>query len=115
VRDALEVEHTKSGRVRRVPVPDPALRAEIRGHVGRLVPYAEGSPGSFNRTVKRRSGVAGFHVHQLRHTFACWYLERGGQLAALQAILGHASILTTMRYAALLDEMVQRDAQRNWA
>jgi site-specific recombinase XerD len=51
--------------------------------------------------------VKGFHVHRLRHTFACRYLERGGQLSALKEILGHASIRTTERYAKLLQKAVQ--------
>ena len=106
-----EVSHTKSKRVRRVPLPPDLLR-EVRGKVGRLVPYAVGSPGSFASKVRRLSGVAGFHVHQLRHTFACQWLERGGSLAALQQVLGHASIVTTQRYARLTDEAVMREAAR---
>jgi len=35
--------------------------------VGRLVPYAVGSPGSFAGQVRRLSGIEGFHVHQMRH------------------------------------------------
>ena len=81
-------------------------------HVGRLVPSAVGSPGSFASAVRRLSGVEGFHVHRMRHTFACQWLERGGSLAALQQVLGHASIVTTQRYARLTDEAVMREAAR---
>ena len=107
----LEVAHTKSRRVRRVPL-SAELLVEIRGRVGRLVPYATGSPGSFAIRVRRLTGIEGFHVHQLRHTFACQWLERGGSLAALQQVLGHASITTTQRYARLSDEAVMREAHR---
>jgi len=96
----------------RAPVTDDALAAEVRGRVGRLVPFSTKSTGSFNRAVCRQSGVKGFHVHRLRHTFACRYLERAGQLAALKEVLGHASIRTTERYAKLLLTHVQRDAKR---
>src|SRR5262249_37893753 len=96
----LVVSQTKSGRVRRVPL-SPDLLALVRLRVGRLVPYAEKSPGSFNKTVRNLSGVQRFHVHQLRHTFACKWLEKGGSLAALQEIVGHASIVTTQRYARI--------------
>ncbi len=108
---ALVVSQTKSGRMRRVPLP-PELLAEIRGRVGRLVPYAAHSPGSFAERVRRLTGVEGFHVHQMRHTFACLWIERGGSLAALQQILGHASVVTTQRYARLSDEAVMREAAR---
>lgn len=109
--DMLVVSQTKSGRVRRIPLP-PELLREIRGRVGRLVPYAEGSPGSFAKAVRRETGIEGFHVHQLRHTFACQWIERGGSLAALQQILGHASVVTTQRYARLSDDAVRREADR---
>jgi integrase len=107
----LEVSHTKSKRVRRVPL-SPELAAELRGRVGRLVQYATGSPGSFAMRVRRLTGIEGFHVHQMRHTFACQWLERGGSLAALQQVLGHMSITTTQRYAKLSDEAVMREAAR---
>jgi integrase len=107
----LEVSNTKSKRVRRVPMP-PDLIEEVRGHVGKLVPFAAGSHGSFAEKVRRLSGVEGFHVHQMRHTFACQWAERGGNLAALQQALGHASIETTQRYARLSDEAVMREAAR---
>ena len=62
--------------------------------------------------MRRATGLAGFHVHQMRHTFACQWLVRGGTLAALQQLLGHVSIVTTQRYAKLSDEAVMREAQR---
>ena len=80
--------------------------------MGRLVGYSWKSPGSFAQAVRRASGVTGFHVHQLRHAFACQWIERGGSLAALQQILGHATIVTTKRYARLSDDAVRREALR---
>jgi integrase len=106
----LLVHHTKTAKLRRVPVA-PALRHEISTRRGRLVPYAEASPGTFSRFVRLHSRVTRFHVHQLRHTFACRWLERGGSLAALQHILGHGSVVTTQRYARLSDDHVRREAE----
>jgi integrase len=110
-RGFLVIHNTKSRRVRRVPL-DPGLLAEVSGRVGRLVGFSVLAPGSFSKAVRGRTGIEGFHAHQMRHTFACQWLERGGSLAALQQILGHASIETTQRYAKLTDEVVMREAQR---
>jgi integrase len=105
----LVVHHTKSGKLRRVPLA-PELLAEVRQRVGRLVPMRNST--GFTRQVRRYSGVRRFHPHQLRHTFACRWLERGGNLAALQLILGHSSIVTTQRYARLTDDHVRAEAER---
>lgn len=105
----LVVSQTRSGRIRRVPLA-PALLREVRALVGRLVAFAECSPGSFAKGVRRETEIEGFHVHQMRHTFACQWIERGVSLAALQQILGHASVVTTQRYARLSDDAVRREA-----
>ena len=52
----LEVAHTKSRRVRRVPL-SAELLTELRGHIGRLVPYATGSPGSFATRVLGHASI----------------------------------------------------------
>jgi integrase len=105
----LVVHHTKSWKVRRVPLTQ-ALWSELRVRVGRFVPLIDA--WSFAAQVRRHSGVARFHAHQLRHTFACRWLERGGSLAALQQMLGHSSIVTTQRYARISDDMVRREVER---
>jgi integrase len=105
----LVVHQTKSGRVRRVPLA-PELLAELRGRVGRLIPLRNAD--GLAKQVRRRSGLIGFHAHQLRHSFACRWLEAGGSLAALQEILGHASIVTTQRYGRLGEVHVQAEARR---
>lgn len=105
----LVVSLTKSGKVRRVPLPL-ELRDELRFRVGRLVPLTNAD--GLNLQVRKRAGIPGFHIHQLRHSFACRWLEAGGSLAALQEILGHASIVTTQRYARLGEAHVQAEAAR---
>jgi len=105
----LVVSRTKSGKMRRVPL-SPEFLSELRLRVGRLVPMRNST--GFTRQVRRYSGVKKFHPHQLRHTFACRWIERGGNLAALQVILGHSSIVTTQRYARLTDEHVRAEAER---
>ncbi len=105
----LVVSETKSRKVRRVPLA-PEFRRELRLRVGKLVPFE--NSGDFNRHVRKLSGLERFHVHQTRHTAACLWLERGGSLAALQQILGHASVVTTQRYARLSDEHVRAESER---
>jgi len=102
----LTVHQTKSGKVRRVPLD----RELVQGRVGLLSPFRSGS--SFQRTVRKKSGVARFHAHQLRHTMACRWLEAGGSLAALQEMLGHSTILVTQRYARLNEAHVRAEAVR---
>jgi integrase/recombinase XerC/integrase/recombinase XerD len=108
---AVVVSKTKSGKVRRVPLPS-GLLAEIRTRIGPLVPFPEGNPGGFARAIRRASGIEDFHVHRCRHTFAYRWLADQGSLATLQELLGHADISTTMRYAKVDQDLVEREARR---
>jgi integrase len=105
----LVVSHTKGRRVRWIPLPS-ELREEFARHANPIVPLS--APGYYARRCRRETGLARFHAHQMRHTFACRWLESGGSLAALQELLGHRSIETTQRYGRLASDMVRRECER---
>jgi site-specific recombinase XerC len=52
-------------------------------------------------TILESAGIEDFRFHDLRHTFASWYLMNGGDLYELAKILGHSNIKMTERYAKL--------------
>lgn len=48
-----------------------------------------------------RAKLGHVRIHDLRHTYASWLLQKGRSLAEVGELLGHASPLTTQRYARL--------------
>lgn len=51
--------------------------------------------------ICKKAGLRKITVHTLRHTFASHLAMAGAPLQAIQGLLGHADIQTTMRYAHL--------------
>lgn len=79
--------------------------------VGRLAPYATGSPGSFATQVRKLTGVEGLHVHQMRHTFAGKWLERSRMMRGTVRI----TTVTSERGCPKMKRMVAIVIAAAWA
>lgn len=99
IRDRVTFVDTKNGKNRTVPISDELFK-QITGNKRRvLFPDVD-----YVNVVKQLKSVApdlpkGQAVHVLRHTFASYFMMNGGNILALQKILGHANIVQTMVYA----------------
>lgn len=68
------------------------------GHAG--CPFGRGGMQGLIRRLKSATGIDDVRLsaHTFRHTFACMYLEEGGDLFSLSRELGHSSVKTTEKY-----------------
>ncbi len=102
----IHYHETKSKKSRSVPVTEQLYQRVL----------ARLKQGVFNdsySTFTRRlyeSGInlpEGQKTHVLRHTFASHYMMNGGNILALQKILGHSSLNMTMKYSHLAPDYLR--------
>ena len=116
LRGIITVAMSKSGRSRKIPISG-AVAVALGGvpRRGEFVFWNEETKThlkdvktAFRATCARAKknpedekdpGITGVRFHDLRHTFASWYIEKGGDLVSLSKTLGHSSIQMTMKYA----------------
>ena len=108
----------KGGKMRYAPMT-PELAGELRRYpavIGEdriFPPKADATSGrqrlegSFDDLLERAK-IEDFRFHDLRHSFASWYMMNGGDLYELAKILGHSNIKMTERYAKLARTHIAR-------
>ncbi len=104
---------TKSGRRREVPMRQELydVVAALQGdHTGRVWPTGDIRTAFENAVTEAK--LDDFHFHDLRHSFASWYIMGGGNPVALQRILGHADRKMTDRYTHLAPDHLRAEMLR---
>lgn len=132
--DLILIPDSKNGEPRYVPM-DSALRSLLTNYPCRpntefIFTNANGDRLRNIRTgfknARARAGLNDLRFHDLRHSFASFWVSDGGNLYLLQNMLGHKTITMTQRYAHIapeyrskaidrLDSIWNRPAQRETA
>lgn len=116
----FKAEITKTRRGRIVPIQPRTARlirellaevSEFESEYIFLANYGEPlQPNHFRKQLKRYAKQAGItknvHPHLIRHSAATMYLEGGGNLRYLQALLGHVDQRMTARYTHLSKQSI---------
>jgi hypothetical protein len=113
VRDALLDYLNTSGRLADMPPDSPLWTRHDRA--GK--PGAKLSSHAISKNFKRYAkdaGINGFHLHQIRHTFARIVAEESGSLIETQEALGHKNLSTTRVYVQRIGVKKDNCSDRHW-
>ncbi|MGO9291333.1 MAG: tyrosine-type recombinase/integrase [Polyangia bacterium] len=114
----------KSGKPRAVPM-NPVLLPILRqwrndcpaSDEALVFPTARGYMRQKDRDYGFKAALTGAECHPvgfhgLRHTFASHFMMSGGNILALQKLLGHSSVAVTMKYAHLAPDFMRDEIGR---
>lgn len=115
---------TKGKRPRAVPLVGQAyaVLAQLALRRDPAVPWVfPGRDGRAPRTMeaawqvaRRSAGLADFHFHDLRHTYASYLAMAGASLRDIAELLGHRKLEMVMRYAHLTQTHTRGIVERMW-
>lgn len=107
--EEITVLYSKNGRQRKIPINEvllSVLQTLKKGKGSSELVFAFKGSDHPIRSFKtawlnalRRANIDRYRFHDLRHTFASNLVAAGVDLVRVKELLGHQSILTTMRYA----------------
>ena len=106
---------TKSNKIRYIPIAQDLFKTlnKRKKNKGFIFSNPDYRPFSHQKCYKalkalcRRNGFRKFTWHTLRHSFASHLAQNGISIQAIQKLLGHSDIVTTMRYAHLSPSTLQ--------
>ncbi len=107
----------KGGRRRVIPISTRArfYLTECFSNGQQRFPLANRTIQKYVKVIADRARIRKkVSPHVLRHTFAVRYLHKGGNIRALQDILGHSSLITTDMYLNYSGQRVIEDFNRVW-
>ena len=61
--------------------------------------------------IRKQAGLTEFRLHDLRHSFASFLVNKGVSIYVVQGLLGHANVRATQRYAHLANETLSDAAE----
>ncbi|UCF70700.1 MAG: site-specific integrase, partial [candidate division WOR-3 bacterium] len=117
IKRVILVRDSKNHRSRHIPIND-ILYAELlrlphgptdceHVFVGKGNKPIRSIQNAWERALKA-AGIVNFRFHDLRHTFASYLAMNGHNIRDIQELLGQKTILMTIRYSHLSNEVLRR-------
>ena len=114
-RRVWHIPMSKSGRARNVPLSSSAIEVFRSLERREGCPYVVPNPATLKPwgnlhhqwdAIRRRAGLDGVRIHDLRHSFASNLVNSGRSIYEVGRLLGHSQVKTTQRYAHLSDTVL---------